>query len=285
MFNRRHMRARAPALAALALAVAAGLSLAACGGAAVHPAAATQAPAVRAVAAPAAPSACSQMAAWGAAAPLQAITADISQVQADAVAISLPAVEGDGAQLAADAATAAASPPPVDPADYTSAMRHYATAGNDMASGDVTDAVPTIGLATADINRVTAALSAQCGVAVPAPAPMHIVIVPTPAAPQQDAWALVSEYYGDITSHDYSGAWALLAPGLTGQTYAQFAAGYNGTGKQDAQEIAETGDTVSYTLTSLNPDSTVQMYAGTATAANGLITAISVQQTSGAAGA
>lgn len=57
--------------------------------------------------------------------------------------------------------------------------------------------------------------------------------MPAPAAAQQDAWALVTEYYGDVTSRDYADAWALLAPGVTGQTYQQFVAGYQGTGAQD----------------------------------------------------
>jgi hypothetical protein len=44
---------------------------------------------------------------------------------------------------------------------------------------------------------------------------VHKPVAVQPAAPAQtDPWAVVSEYYGDVTSGDYSGAWALLGPGM-----------------------------------------------------------------------
>ena len=71
---------------------------------------------------------------------------------------------------------------------------------------------------------------------------------------------------------------------VTGQTYQQFVAGYQGTGAQDVTETGVAGHSVTYTLTSVNPDGTVQTYDGTATVGGGLITAISATQTSGASG-
>jgi hypothetical protein len=93
------------------------------------------------------------------------------------------------------------------------------------------------------------------------------------------AWATVSAYYQDITSKDYTAAWRLLGSNPQGGGYASFVAGYASTGTQTVTETSASGDQVSFTLTSNNPDGTVQTYAGTDTVTGGRIIAASVTQT------
>jgi hypothetical protein len=93
------------------------------------------------------------------------------------------------------------------------------------------------------------------------------------------AWATVSAYYPDITSKDYTAAWRLLGNSPQGGGYASFVAGYASTGTQMVTETSASGDQVSFTLTSDNPDGTVQTYAGTDTVTGGRIIAASVTQT------
>jgi hypothetical protein len=93
------------------------------------------------------------------------------------------------------------------------------------------------------------------------------------------AWATVSAYYQDITSKDYTAAWRLLGYNPQGGGYASFVAGYADTGTQTVTETSASGDQVSFTLTSDNPDGTVQTYTGTDTVTGGRIMAASVTQT------
>ena len=66
-------------------------------------------------------------------------------------------------------------------------------------------------------------------------------------------WAVVSAYYGDIESGDYSQAWALIDNGaVTGQTYQQFADGFACTGAQQLTEQGQSGDQVSFSLAATN---------------------------------
>jgi hypothetical protein len=89
----------------------------------------------------------------------------------------------------------------------------------------------------------------------------------------------VSAYYKDITSKDYAAAWRLLGYDPQGGGYAGFVAGYADTGTQTVTEISASGDHVTFTLTSDNPDGTVQTYTGTDTVTGGRIIAASVTQT------
>jgi hypothetical protein len=106
---------------------------------------------------------------------------------------------------------------------------------------------------------------------------------PAPAAPVQaavtDPWAVVSAYFGDVTSGDYAGAWALRGFGPPGEGYSGFAAGYADTGGQTVTENWEQGDQVSFDLESDNPDGSVQYYTGVDTVVNGVIVAANVTQT------
>ena len=56
--------------------------------------------------------------------------------------------------------------------------------------------------------------------------------------------------------------------------------GYADTGRQIVTQTSESGDMVSFTLLSDNPDGTVQTYQGMDTVANGSIVGANITQTS-----
>jgi hypothetical protein len=101
-----------------------------------------------------------------------------------------------------------------------------------------------------------------------------------PAAPA-GPWAVIRAYYHDITVRDYKAAWRLRGPRLRAGGYANFVAGYAGTGRQVVREVSVSGDRASFALRSDNPDGTVQTFWGTDTVTGGKIVAASVAQTSG----
>lgn len=94
-------------------------------------------------------------------------------------------------------------------------------------------------------------------------------------------WAVVKAFYRDITTRDYRAAWRLRAASLRAGGYASFAAGYAGTGRQIVRKVSVSGEQVSFTLRSDNPDGTVQMFTGTDTVTGGKIVAAYVVQASG----
>jgi hypothetical protein len=94
-------------------------------------------------------------------------------------------------------------------------------------------------------------------------------------------WAVVKTYYNDITVRDYAAAWRLLGYHPQGAGYTSFVAGYANTGRQTVKKISQSGDQVSFTLRSDNPDGTVQTYQGTATVTGGKIVASNTVQTGG----
>lgn len=96
-----------------------------------------------------------------------------------------------------------------------------------------------------------------------------------------DPWAVVSAYYGDIESGNFSEAWALINSGATtGQTYQQFVSGFACTGSQNLTEVGESGDQVTFDLDATNScTGQVQHFAGTDTVQNGHIVAANVVQT------
>jgi len=57
---------------------------------------------------------------------------------------NLPALEGEGGTLTQDATTALNDPPPVDPADYSTAMTDWAQAGTDLTGGDIPGATAAL---------------------------------------------------------------------------------------------------------------------------------------------
>jgi len=100
---------------------------------------------------------------------------------------------------------------------------------------------------------------------------------PAPAA-AGSAWAVVSEFYGDVESGDYRAAWALLAPGARqNDTERQFASGYSCTGQETLTEDSSSGDTVTFSLQAQNTcTGQTQNFSGTETVSNGKITAATI---------
>ena len=93
-------------------------------------------------------------------------------------------------------------------------------------------------------------------------------------------WAVVSAYYGDIESGDFSQAWALINDGaVTGQTYQQFVDGFACTGAQQLTEDGQSGNQVSFVLTAANTcTGQIQHFAGTDTVQGGKIVQASVHK-------
>ncbi|MGP0024615.1 MAG: hypothetical protein ACLPKE_14835 [Streptosporangiaceae bacterium] len=129
--------------------------------------------------------------------------------------------------------------------------------------------------AEADQSAV-AKRAAAVASAVPVPVPAYVPPV------QTDPWAVISEYYGNIDSGNYSAAWDLLSPSMQAQDgpYYSWTTGYANTGAQTLTENGESGDTVSANIAAFNTATgDTQYFSGNWTVDNGLITSASVTQT------
>jgi hypothetical protein len=100
------------------------------------------------------------------------------------------------------------------------------------------------------------------------------------AAPPEitDPWAVVSAYYGDIETGDFSQAWSLLSSSMQDQLgpYSGWAAGYTCTSGDSISENYESGDTVSVDIVSSQCDGSTQTYSGTYTVDDGKIVSASI---------
>jgi hypothetical protein len=121
--------------------------------------------------------------------------------------------------------------------------------------------------------------SAPAGPALPAPAQA----VPAQAPPQfANATAVVSQFYQDITDHNYSAAWALGGANIAnGVTYATWVAGYaNTTAGIALGTVSDFGaDQVQADLIATQLDGSVKTYEGTYTVQNGVMVAANIVQT------
>jgi hypothetical protein len=108
---------------------------------------------------------------------------------------------------------------------------------------------------------------------------------PQPGPGRDHPWAIVKAFYNDITVRDYAAAWRLLGYQPRGAGFASFVAGYASTGRQTVSKISQSGDQVSFTFRSDNPDGTVQTYQGTDSVTGGKIVTSNVVQTGGPASA
>jgi hypothetical protein len=150
----------------------------------------------------------------------------------------------------------------------------YTVSAGEISVGAVTFQVPLA------VNVAKIEWSANDGLGG-APAEWLIPAAPGAAAAGTGPWAVVQAYYNDITVRDYAAAWQLLGNSLQGAGYASFVAGYANTGRQTVTKTSQSGDQVSFTLTSVNPDGTVQTYQGTDTVTGGKILTANVVQTGG----
>jgi hypothetical protein len=94
-----------------------------------------------------------------------------------------------------------------------------------------------------------------------------------------DPAATVQAAYAAINRGDYQTAYSL---GLArpGQSYANFAAGYQNTYRVDLTMVSAAGDTVTVRLLAVQKDSTEHTFSGTYTVQGGVITRSQIQQTS-----
>lgn len=115
------------------------------------------------------------------------------------------------------------------------------------------------------------------------PAATHMSTASPSPSTAGSAWAVISEYYGDIETGDYRAAWDMLGFDPGGQPFRTWKEGYACTGPQTLTEESQTGSTVAFSLTATNicDGNARQKYSGTATVTNGEITASTVTQLSG----
>lgn len=151
-------------------------------------------------------------------------------------------------------------------AAYTSPREKVVTVT--PAASQATTPAPTVTV-TAPSAEATAQVPARPTVQAPAEAPQVT-----------DPWAVVSAYYGDIESGNFTEAWNLLSPGMQDQLgpYDGWAAGYNCTSGDSVSENYESGDTVSVNITSSQCDGSNQFYSGTYTVTDGKIASASISR-------
>ena len=120
--------------------------------------------------------------------------------------------------------------------------------------------------------------------ATPSASPAAVTpAAPTPAARPHltNASAVVSQYYQDITDHDYAGAWSLGGSNIAGTTYSRWVAGFDTTESITLGTISDFGATrVGAVLYATQTDGTVKTYDGTYTIADGVLVGASIRQTS-----
>jgi hypothetical protein len=110
---------------------------------------------------------------------------------------------------------------------------------------------------------------------------------PAPQAPvpgTTDPWTVVSQYYANIESQDYTDAWALQSPDFQASngSLAGWSAGYADAGAETLTENSESGDTVSFNLSAVDTATgSTQQFACSFTVdpTSGLITSGACTQT------
>ncbi|WP_265565659.1 hypothetical protein [Streptomyces hygroscopicus] len=103
-----------------------------------------------------------------------------------------------------------------------------------------------------------------------------------PAAPRPrltNASAVVSQYYQDITDHDYPAAWALGGSNIAGTSYGRWVAGFGTTRSVTLGTMSEFGAAqVDAVLYATQTDGTVQVYEGTYTVSDGILIHASIRR-------
>jgi hypothetical protein len=121
--------------------------------------------------------------------------------------------------------------------------------------------------------------------ATPLPVSTPKVPVPAPSAPAQqpqfaNAAAVVTQFYQDITDHNYAAAWALGGRNISGGVgYNAWVAGYGTTEALTLYNQADWGSgQVHAYLRAFQTDGTIRYYTGTYTVQNGVIVAAHIVQ-------
>jgi hypothetical protein len=117
-----------------------------------------------------------------------------------------------------------------------------------------------------------------------APPPATTAAAPAPQAQPQpqfaNATAVVTQFYQDITDHNYTAAWALGGNNVSGGVgYDAWVAGYGTTESIDLGSVSYFGSgQVQTVLSALQTSGAVYAYTGTYTVQNGIIVAAHIVQ-------
>jgi len=131
------------------------------------------------------------------------------------------------------------------------------------------------------IRTVTTAPVATPVTPTAAPAPTQAAPTPTQASSPglSDPVAVVTQFYADITAHDYGAAWALGGDNIAGTSYANWAAGYGTTAAIAVTAAEDSGsDQVTASISATQTDGSVRSYSGTYTVQDGVITSAQITQ-------
>ena len=97
-----------------------------------------------------------------------------------------------------------------------------------------------------------------------------------------NAEAVVTQFYQDITAHNYQAAWALGGDNLNGGVgYGTWVAGYATTASISLGTFSSpSSDQVSVSLSAVQTDGSTTTYQGTYTVQSGVIVSANITQTS-----
>jgi len=134
----------------------------------------------------------------------------------------------------------------------------------------------TVSAPAKTITRTASAPSATTPKAAASRAP-----APQPQPQFANATAVVSQFYQDITDHDYYDAYYNLGgSNIGGSDYSGWVAGYDTTESISLGEFSAFGsDQVQVILTAPQSDGSVNVYQGTYTVSDGAIVAANIVQT------
>ncbi len=114
-----------------------------------------------------------------------------------------------------------------------------------------------------------------------APPPTQPAPAPTQASSPglSDPVAVVTQFYADITAHNYGAAWTLGGDNIGGTSYANWVAGYGTTAAIAVTAAEDFGsDQATASISATQTDGSVRNYSGTYTVQNGVIVSAQVTQ-------
>jgi len=155
--------------------------------------------------------------------------------------------------------------------------------GTATACGTSAASAPTAHVTVTANPATPSAGKTVTATATPAPTVTKIVVVPVAAPPTQpvllNAEAVVTQYYADINSGDFSAAWALGGNNIGGPDYQGWVAGFDSTTGVSLSSLSYFGsDQVTVQLTATQDDGSVNVYTGTYTVTDGVIESASIVQ-------
>jgi hypothetical protein len=121
----------------------------------------------------------------------------------------------------------------------------------------------------------------QATTVTPTAAPTQAAPAPTQASSPglSDPVAIVTQFYADITAHDYAAAWVLGGANIAGTSYSNWVNGYATTAAIAVTAAEDSGsDQVTATISATQTDGSVRNYTGTYTVQNGVIVSAQITQ-------